>query len=460
MSIPIKFGLINNKWILFLLVPTLIYIGRKFEENLGASQNLFYTQFLKFFSRSFSCILWIILYKSINKEKKDSKINSRINTEALFPSSECDSQSYKTDKNDNNENIPKITTSIISQKDLYEIRMEEKEKNLKIELSRKERINYLILILSGIFDFIGSSTKYIFKYIKYREYVSGGLSILTSCVRLVVFAILSYFLLEYKKLEKHHYFSAMIIGIIVILIFVLSIFLEDKKYNDYYLLKIIFLFSPEILYCFIYTCGAIYLIRTQGNIYKLVFFNAIIGLFLSIIFQIILTTRFKCSDFKKYFVDNFEFCDGEKIESVLENLKNFKNFGGVLGIFLFMNKFVEIFFIWLLIYYFSVNHFASVYILPSFIDLFFKDNKFYNKIIYIGGFFIIFLMTLIYNEIFILYFWGLEKNTQKEIIKRSSDDTISISNNSVDNDNTDIGSDYSIILIDDKNYYGGNKKLK
>ena len=448
---PIKFGLINNKWFLFLLVPTLIYIGRKLEENLNSSKNLFYTQFLKFFSRSFSCILWIILYKSINKEKKDSKINSRINTEALFPPSECDSQSFKSDKNDNNENTPKITTSFISQKDLYEIRMEEREKNLKIELSRKERINYLILILSCIIDFIGSNAKYSFKYIKYRKFVSGGLKILSSCVRLVVFAILSYFLLGYKKLEKHHYFSATIIGIVVILIFVLSIFLEDKKYNNYYLLKIIFLFSPEILYCFIYTCGAIYLIRTQGNIYKLVFFNAIIGLFLSIIFQIILTTRFKCSDLKKYFVNDFDFCNGEKIENILENLKSFKDFGGVLGIFLFVNKFFEIYSIWLLIYYFSVNHFASVYILPSFIDLFFKNNKFYNKIIYIAGFFIIFLMTLIYNEIIILYFCGLEKNTEKEIIKRSLDDKISISNNS--SDNIDIESEYSITLIDDKNFY-------
>ena len=127
--------------------------------------------------------------------------------------------------------------------------------------------------------------------------------------------------------------------------------------------------TPEIIYCFMYTCGIKYLMKTQGNVYKLIFFNGIIGLILSGILQIILSF-FNCNDIKNIIINSeFEICDDDKIKTIINNFKSFDNFGGYLALLLIFYNFIEIVCIWLLIFYFSPNHFASIYTIPSFIEI-------------------------------------------------------------------------------------------
>ena len=258
----------------------------------------------------------------------------------------------------------------------------------------------------------------LFAKLEYREHVSAGLSILSSCTRLCVCAICSYFFLGDKKFEKHQYFSAAIIGAVAIILTLLSYFTESKTNNKDFIIKLILMIIPEILYCFMYICGAIYLIRGQGNIYKIIFFNGVFALTCSIIIQIVVLF-FNCNKIKHLFVDDFDFCDGKKYKTIIENFKSFKKFGGILTFALIIFNFVEIICIWLLINYFSVNHLAAIYTVPSIFYFIFEKKNLDHKIFYIIGFIVIFFMTLIYNEILVLNILDLNKNTKMEINRRA-----------------------------------------
>ncbi len=210
--------------------------------------------------------------------------------------------------------------------------------------------------------------------------------------------------------------------------------------------------TPEIIYCFMYICGIKYLMKSQGNVYKLIFFNGIIGLILSGIFQIILSF-FNCNDIKNIIHSEFEICDDGKIKTIINNFKSFDNFGGYLALLLIFYNFIEIVCIWLLIFYFSPNHFASIYTIPSFIEIIFVKKQ-SNNYLYIIGALIIILMTLIYNEIIILKFCGLDKETKEEIYIRAINDSntgLFIEEETNKNDNEDNKENFNN-KFDDDNY--------
>ena len=425
------FGQINIKWLFFLLVPIFICLCYVNEKYLDYAKNLFYLSFIKFFSRSLTFILWIILYKSLkNESKKENNKNENENKEKNIDYFIVKEENKKenTINSDNEKGIDdscdiyliKSKKSNLPEYILYEMKLK-KEKEIK---KKKFKANNFILLLTIILGFIGTTLKYIFSNVKYRKNISGGLTVLSSCIRLFICAIFSYFFLGVKIFERHQYFSSSIILIVAIGISLLSYFIEDKENNENFLVKLALLAVPEIIYCFMYICGYIYLIKTQGNVYKLIFFNGIFALILSIILQYIITF-FNCTDgMKDLFVENFDICNGNKYKTIIENFKSFKAFGGVLTFFLIISNFCEIICIWLLIYNFSVNHFAAIFTIPSILLFIFQKNDFSYRIYYIIGCLIIILMTLIYNEIIILNFCDFNKNTRFEITKRAKRETI------------------------------------
>lgn len=160
--------------------------------------------------------------------------------------------------------------------------------------------------------------------------------------------------------------------------------------------------------------------QTHGNIYKILFFVGVFGLLFLTILQII-SLLFNCNDFKDLFEDDFDFCNGTKFKTIIDNFKNFQSFGSYFTFLLFIFDFCEMLCIWLLIYYFSVNHFSAINTIPI-IFLFFvkeKENSI-NKIYFIIGSMIIILMTLVYNQIIILRFCELDKYTKIELERRAS----------------------------------------
>ena len=411
----ISFGAVNLRWLLFLLVPTLIFFCNFIESYSKSDKNLFFFAFLRFFSRSLSFILWLILYKSVSFQKNIKK------EEENFQRKEEDPDELLLSNINNNlseDNSIARSKTYVSEYILYKKKLENKNK----DILKKYKANNIIILYTAILDFVSTTVKYIFGNIKYIQNISGGLNVLSSCARLALMTSLSYFLISNQKLKKHQYFSAIIILFVVIIISILSFFMEDKESNNNYWIKLILMSIPEILYCFMYISGAYYLVKTQGNIYKLVFFNGIIGLTLSFIFQIIISF-FSCGHIKTFFADESIICNKEKIKIFFQNFTSFQNFGGVLTFLLIIVNFAEIISIWLLIYYFSITHFAAVFIIPSFFEFIFKENNLKFKIFSLIGCLLIIIMALIYNEIIILKFCGFDTNTKVEISKRSESES-------------------------------------
>ena len=72
----ISFGIINIKWILFLLFPLIIVLCDITKDQLEYKKNIFFSTVLKFLGRSLSFIFWPLLYKFLSwrREKKTKKV--------------------------------------------------------------------------------------------------------------------------------------------------------------------------------------------------------------------------------------------------------------------------------------------------------------------------------------------------------------------------------------------------
>ena len=170
-----------------------------------------------------------------------------------------------------------------------------------------------------------------------------------------------------------------------------------------------------------YVYGAKYLSMTNVNIYKLLFFDGIIGMILSELLQIISHFVKNCDKIETFFFEDAPYCNGKIIKTMIGSFKGLKNpFNIIYSILLVIIHFCETWSIWLLIINFSVNHYAAF----NSISLFFNFLNFDDiDPVCILGIIIIFFTVLVYNEIIILKFYNLNKNTAVEISKRSMKDT-------------------------------------
>ena len=396
----ISFGSINIKWFLFLLFPLLSFLSNLMDDKLECDKNLFFSAFLKFSGRSLSFIFWIILSKSLSFDKKEEKENnSTLNINGSI-------YKYKDLKQQKN-------TIFV------ELILDDIEKNEK-SISHKHKTSTILLICTILLEFIGTNLKFLVNNNKYNNNISGGLTILSSCERLLIFALLSKYCISNNKIHRHQYISGIVILIVSIALFILSYILENKEYNENFLIKLLLLLIPQIFYCIKDICGVFYLIRSQGNVYKLIFFNGIIGLILLGILQLILSFS-NCNDIKDFLQIKNDICDGDIVKTIIYNFKSFEAFGSYISFLLIFFNLAKTLCTWLLIYNFSLNHYAAIYTVPVLFKFIMSSSDL--KVFYIIGIIIIILMTLIYNEIIILKFCGLDKETKVEISKRSDLDS-------------------------------------
>ena len=217
---------------------------------------------------------------------------------------------------------------------------------------------------------------------------------------------------------SHHYLSAIILLIVVIIINIFSFAKED---NSNYFPKFLIMVLPEIYFSFSYVCGAEYIYMSKGNIYKLLFIDGIIGIILSILFQVITHFSIYCDSIKEFFIDGEKYCDESNRLNTMIDILSFNIFDIGISILLNFIHFFEIWLIWLLIFNFSVNHFSAIQSIASFFLLLIDIKHPYigNYVVFILGSVIIIFTALVYNEIIILRFCGFDKNTVVEINRRS-----------------------------------------
>lgn len=408
----LSFGAVKKNWILFIIVPSLYFFRQILESKAkDETKNLFFNVFIRFFTRSLNIFLWILLKKKMAlSKKKEDLIN---NNDQSFLSNLDESM-----KNSEEENSKRTFSQFEIEKE-----RDRKKKEEFIKLKKKSKLNSKIILLIAIFfDFISCSISLVSLELDILQNVSVGLIVLSICIRLIFFALFSYIFIKSSKNYIHHYVSAIVIGIIAIVCIISSLII-DKNGNKDFFVKFVLKVIPDILYSFAYIFGLKYLIRTSGNIYKFLSLCGIVEMAISIIIQFIMSF-INCKNYN-YFKQNFIYCnnDNGKYKTILFNLKNYKNFGGINTIILIIVNFIEKLCEYLLIYNFSLNHFGAIYAIPTYFKNIFLELSLINTIFYIIGGIIIILMTFVYNEIIILRFCGLDKNTKIEIMKRSYDDT-------------------------------------
>jgi hypothetical protein len=325
----------------------------------------------------------------------------------------------KDDNTDNNINRRDTALSNHSSDSLFSIEMQ-KQIDKRLEKIKKSKNRTMVLLsITGILFFVSVSLHFILSEMKFRKSISGGLIVLATFIRTIILVLLSNIFIKSEKMYRHHRFSGLII-ILITLLFLVCSQLYEKEKSEYFFNKLIVMVIPDIGFAFMYTIGLRYLIGSSGNVYKLIFFNGFIGMILSIFAQIIISF-FNCPKDADYL--NYQICDENgKFLTILFNLKNFQNFG-ILPIFIIITYFFENICIFLLIYNFSINHFAAIFSIPTYFQFIIEGNAFGLKLIYIIGSIIIILMTLVYNEIIILKCLGFETNTKIEIVKRAKNDT-------------------------------------
>ena len=410
----ISFGYLSKKSLLFLILPVVMIIRYIISDKTKPKiKCIFYPCFIKFLCCSISGILWI-LDKIINKSKKkvieDNKDKILLILEQNAP---LENNKDVLNENESTEKVNKYSNIY----NLYESHYCEKIKKEKINNLKK--ICFLILIY--FLDFISVSYQTIIKKTKYNKNPSGGQITLSSAARLFTIAILSHIIIKNTKMYGHHYLSAIIILMILIIIIIFSC-LTEKENNKNYFSKMGLMILQELLFSIMYVCGEKYLSISEGNIYKFLFIDGIVGMILSILLQVISYSFIKCNSIEQFFEGDIkEYCDkNNHLNTMVKNL-GYQEFGGFYAIPNIIALFFDIWLLWLVIFNFSANHFGAIYSIPL-IYRWSSNKNFQNSVVCIIGNIIIILMTFVYNEIIILRFCGFDKNTAVEINRRSVKD--------------------------------------
>ena len=148
---------LNKRWLLFIFIPFLISVRWLLENKLKKeNKNLFFNGFLRMCARVLNIIPWIILQKSISFKKR--KQNS------MPIDNKTENQVKDEESNQNSSHLESRLASSGSYSSLFEIEKEKKIQNIlekyKIEKQNKILI-ILILVLTGILDFISISSHFI-----------------------------------------------------------------------------------------------------------------------------------------------------------------------------------------------------------------------------------------------------------------------------------------------------------
>ena len=390
-------GIITYKLIIPLIYPFLYQIRRYIHKD---DEKPFYEFFTNYCGYLLSGLVYLIVkYRMKKKQKKLIEINEELADDIfeLSAFNETIGEKYKSLAGDFNikEDISDETTNIQNQIVLFE--------REKIDKYNKRKKYLFILLLSGIYlvpmfldSFCSANKSFSFK-------TSSSISLFFCIIGYVIFSrvILG------DKIYKHQILSLIIIitcNIVSIILFLL------KEKNIDLLYNILLMAVILTLYALFNTLEKYYFNTYMGSPYHLMFFVGLISLCIIVPFEII-TVLAASKD---------ELYNGIFYQIEL----NFKR--NKLYPLIFIGDIISAFFwvagIHLTVYFFTPCHFitseAISQILSTLIGNTLKERTITIKIIIYALFGIIFLASLIYNEVFIINLCDLGKNTKKHIIER------------------------------------------
>ena len=284
--------------------------------------------------------------------------------------------------------------------------------NLKKQKKQEKKQFLFILLISGL-QLITVVIKSVWR-IKLNDVLRLNSQALIQIIFLITFSVC---ILGFS-IYSHQIFSIIIILICLLIFFFESIIYHKVGFTDI-ILGILYYISIQAFYCLSDVLGKKYLNTYLDNLYLFLFKIGIIGLIPLIIFGF-LTLIVDVNE--KYHL--FQFFS--KIDFWIFLLDLFFSCLFELGL-------------WLTIYYFSPCHYIIYESIANFLEIILAKVNGIEGIFSRGEiitFYILYpvfiLGTIVFNEIIILNFWGLNYNTKKEIMKRETIDGAFQGNNNLD----------------------------
>ena len=378
----IHFGKLTWKHLLIIIFP--IFLKLRYLVNYGDGYKRNFKSFNDFLSLTFCGIIHLIsqyIVKASESKKTDNKKN-KIELR----------ENKKDSKNKHHENNANENQTV---QYIYKTKKEK-----KIEKKEDTIPKLLFILLISILQVIPSILKIIL-YDNLKSHISENIGSLLQSLFFIIFSLL---FLGFS-LYIHQFISLIIISTILIIFDV-----QEKKYQSKGLEIIenfqsfLYLYAYQKLYCLSDILGKKYLNMYMDGLYLFLFKIGIIGLILIIIYDVIA----KC-------------IIGDEYNSIINCFSNI-----TIWMFLF-NFSCYIFFeisLWLTIYYFSPLHYIILEVLGNFLEVLlniktkvihYEDQQFITFIVLYP---ILFFAALVFNEIIILNFCGLNYNTKLYIAER------------------------------------------
>ena len=275
-----------------------------------------------------------------------------------------------------------------------------KEKNKK-KKKIKSLIFLLCLSLNILFCFLYRT--FFYGQIEDFEYEKQSMLIFFD---IGFYILLSHLILK-QKLYKHHYFAMITMGVILLILFILTI--------KYIVIGKEFIIST-IYFCFYSFTFSLFDVMTKkymNDYYKtphfIMFMTGMINTILLLIF------------------DTFAYFLNRDISGIFIGFQ--KNINSPLKVLFFIgtliSEFLWVFGIKLTIYYFTPCHFSLLEYIAEYVTylkfVVESDEEFYkttNVIIFTIAYIVNFFCCLVFNEVLILNFWKLDYNTKKRIQER------------------------------------------
>ena len=380
----IEFSEFNIKLLLPLIFPIFKRVQDYTKKTYLKKDNQIFKTFRYFGSYIFSIIPFLIIKYRIKNSKTKEKDNQ-----------------LNDDNNNNNEKLPEARTLSALNYSLTNQITELKKKN------DKKRTIYNIIFLI-ILCAIGLLC-YFFRWWFELEEFSEAKQSIGIFFEIFDYIALSYFILK-QKLYKHHFVSSGIIAVLLIILFIISI---PFRKNNKFFLSIVYFFFYSLCFGSYDILGKKYMIKFFVTPYFFMFIVGLINVCFLLIYEL------------------FAYFFNRDISGITIGFR--ENINRVGDAFLFiLDLIVQDIWnlgIWLTVYYLTPCHyFISEYIseyVYYMIEAVPKNGtvSFYsttNIVIFSICYFINFLCCLIFNEVFILNFWGLDYNTRKRINQRIS----------------------------------------
>ena len=272
--------------------------------------------------------------------------------------------------------------------------------NILKDKNRKKK--YLVILLIAFLDF---SQKFLFFFF---DGIVLSYAYIFDTILLFIFSLI----ILKNKFYKHHFFSLTIMSIIGIIINIINRYEESITFMEVTVTVLI-----EVFVCLEYVLCKYVMEISISSPYEICFF---IGLFDLILFSILLivftniplSINDKINHLNDTHIDDFYVYIGE--------LDTKKVFIIILIIFF---RCIYILFGYITVDYFTPAHVVLIFIIAELSDIFDNKNRWeiYLKII---CFIIIFFFLLVFTEIIELNIFGLQKNTIKNIRKRTEVESI------------------------------------